>query len=140
MSLTTHFTQRQISVLQAAVDRIIPADDYPSGWDAGVGDFFAQLLMREPRYVAPYQSGLDALEAEAQAASGASFAALPPDAQDGLLKRVEAGDVRTEWTLDSKPFFRLLVDQTMEGFYADPGNGGNKGGIAWEMIGYRVTA
>ena len=139
MSLTTLTTQ-QISVLQAAVDRIIPADDYPSGWQGGVGDFFAQLLTREPRFVAPYQRGLDALDAEAQAASGASFAGLTPDAQDALLARVERGDVRTEWTLDPTPFFRLLTEQTMEGFYADPGNGGNRNGIAWEMIGYKVTA
>ena len=29
------------STLQAFVDRIIPADDYPSGWQAGVGDFIS---------------------------------------------------------------------------------------------------
>ena len=25
--------------LQAIIDRLIPADDYPSGWEAGVGDY-----------------------------------------------------------------------------------------------------
>ena len=24
----------------------------------------------------------------------------------------------------------------MEGYYADPGNGGNRDGIAWQMIGF----
>ena len=48
--------------------------------------------------------------------------------------------MRTDWHGDPIWFFRLLVEQTMEGFYADPGNGGNKGGVSWEMIGYRVTA
>ena len=35
-------------------------------------------------------------------------------------------------------FFALLVGHTMEGFYGDPGNGGNRGRIAWEMIGFEV--
>lgn len=110
------------------MDRIIPADDYPSGWDAGVGDYFVRLLTREPHFVARYQNGLDALEAEAQAVTGGSFADMTAEAQDALLERAEP------------EFFALLVEQTMEGFYADPGNGGNKNGIAWDMIGYKVTA
>lgn len=135
--LLTHI-QRQ--TLRAAVDRIIPADDFPGGWDAGVGDFFALLLAREPQFLPAYRSGLDALEAEAQAASGAAFAGLPPDAQDALLARVEAGEVAACWPLDPGTFFRLLAEQTTEGFYADPGNGGNRNGVGWDMIGYRVTA
>jgi hypothetical protein len=35
-------------------------------------------------------------------------------------------------------FFRRLVEHSMEGFYGDPGNGGNKNGAAWDMIGFRV--
>lgn len=133
-------TSQQFSVLKAAVSRIIPADDYPCGWDAGVGDFFALLLAREPRFAPAYQTGLDALDAEAQAAAQTPFAALPPDRQDALLRDVEAGRVRADWPQDPAAFFHLLVEQTMEGFYADPGNGGNKNSIAWDMIGYQVTA
>lgn len=125
--------------MQAAVNRLIPADEYPCGWDAGVGDFFAQLLAREPRFVPAYQTGLDALDAAAQATEQAPFAALPPERQDALLSNVEAGRVRIGRPHDPAAFFRLLLEQTMEGFYADPGNGGNKNSIAWDMIGYRVT-
>ena len=121
----------QLQTLQSAVDRIIPADDYPSGWEAGVGDYLARLLICEPQFEAVYENGMDALEAEAQAAFGMAFTTLTPDSQDALLTRLEA---------QSKPFFRLLVEQAMEGFYADPGNGGNKDGRSWEMIGYKVTA
>ena len=32
----------QQRTLRAAVDRIIPADDYPSAWQAGVGDYLAR--------------------------------------------------------------------------------------------------
>lgn len=130
--MTEIFNNIQWQTLQAAVDRIIPADDYPSGWEAGVGNFFARLLEREPRFLPVYQAGLDALETEAQTVAGGSFAGLRAEQQDALLARREAGD--------GAAFFRLLVEQTMEGFYADPGNGGNKDGVAWDMIGYRVTA
>ena len=134
------FTPQQKDTLRAAVNRIIPADDFPSGWDAGVGDFFAMLFAREPRFLPAYQTGLAALDAEAQAVTGSTFAALPPERQDALLLDVEAGRVQTPWPHDPALFFNLLAEQTMEGFYADPGNGGNKNAVAWDMIGYRMTA
>ena len=138
--LTEVLDARQIETLRAAVDRILPADDAPSGWEAGVGDYFANLLTRESRFLFPTRSGLDALDAEARVSGGASFVALTPDAQDALLTRVEAGDVKADWPFDAADFFRRLVSQAMEGFYADPGNGGNKDGVGWKMVGYRVTA
>ncbi len=134
------FSDTQQRTLRAAVDRIIPADDYPGGWDAGVGAFLEGLLAREPRFLPTYRHGLDDLDAEARLTEGGPFAALATDAQDALLARVEAGEVWAHWTLDPAAFFRLLVEQTTEGFYADPGNGGNRDGVAWDMIGYRVTA
>lgn len=140
LPLTELLTSLQAETLRAAVDRILPADDFPGGWEAGVGDYFAHLLTREPPFLFPAQQGLDALEGEAQATEGAAFAALSPDAQDALLARIEAGDVRTDWPLLAADFFRRLVSQAMEGYYADPGNGGNKDGVAWRMVGFRVTA
>lgn len=133
-------TPSQADTLRAAVDRILPADDAPGGWEAGVGDYFAHLLTREAQFLFPTRQGLDALDAEAQETEGAPFAALGPDTQDGLLARVEAGDVRADWPFPAAGFFRRLVSQAMEGYYADPGNGGNKDGVAWKMIGFRVTA
>lgn len=127
LMLDTFLSARQIETLRAAVNRIIPADDYPSGWDAGVGSYLAALFAREPRFVPVYQSGLD--EMDAQAAAGGGLAALTEAQQDALLTQMETSS-----------FFNLLVAQCMEGFYADPGNGGNLNGIAWDMIGYKVTA
>ena len=138
--LTELLSRSQAETLRAAVDRIIPADEAPSGWEAGVGDYFAQLLTREGRFLRPTQQGLDALDAEAQAMESRAFAALTPEVQDAVLARVEAGDVRTDWPSPAPAFFRRLVSQAMEGYYADPGNGGNKDGAAWRMIGFRVTA
>ena len=126
--LENHLNTIQISVLRSAINRIIPADDFPSGWDAGVGNFFAQLLTTETQYLFAYQQGLNQIEAEAFLMFRSEFAALEPEQQDILLARTEAD------------FFNLLVSQTMEGFYSDPGNGGNKDRIAWKMIGFKVTA
>lgn len=140
LPLTELLSDRQAETLRAAVDRIIPADDVPGGWEAGVGDYFAHLWTREPPFLSPARQGLDALDAEARATEGAAFAALAPDLQDAVLARVEAGDVRADWPLPAPDFFRRLVQQAMEGYYADPGNGGNKDGVAWRMIGFRVTA
>jgi hypothetical protein len=124
----------QRTVLRAAVDRIIPADDFPSGWESGVGDYFTQLFL--PTYLI----GLKDLDLEAEAVYGTSFAMLSEQHQDQLLEHVEKGDVRSSWNEESSKFFNLLVEQTMEGYYADPGNGGNKNCISWDMIGYKATA
>ena len=128
MQTLSPFTPQQTEALRAAVDRIVPADDYPSASAAGVGNFLALLMIREPRFLPVYQKGLAALDA----AAPTSFAALDTARQDALLTQFETDETHGR-------FFRLLVQQTMEGYYADPGNGGNKNGVAWEMIGFRVT-
>ncbi len=133
-------TPDQTRVLHAAVDRIIPPDDFPGGWEAGVGDFLQALWTREPRFLTGALQGLDALDREAHSAAGIAFADLPPAAQDALLRRVEAGEAGADWPVDSAAFFARLIRQCMEGFYADPGNGGNTGGVSWRMIGFEVTA
>ncbi len=133
-------TPDQTRTLRAAVDRIIPPDDFPGGWEAGGGDFLQALWTREPRFLTGAVQGLDALDREARTQAGTAFADLSADAQDALLRRVEAGEVGTEWPVAPAAFFDLLVRQSMEGFYADPGNGGNKGGASWRMVGYEVTA
>ena len=134
-------TEPQLATLRALVDRIIPADDFPSGWQAGVGDYLAGQFERDLRsQLDRYRAGLDALDAEAQAGSGRRFAELNAEEQDALLRRVEAGEVATAWPIDPAAFFRDAVNHAMEGFYSDPSNGGNRDGIAWRMIGFEVRA
>ena len=133
------FTERQQATLRALVDRIIPPDDFPGGWDAGVGDYLARQFERDLRELTDiYRAGLDALEAEAYAAHGAGFATLGLANQDAMLRRVEAGDLTTAWATDPVAFFRAACIHANEGFYSDPGNGGNCDAIAWRMIGFEV--
>ena len=132
-------TEAQLAALRALVNRIIPPDDFPGGWEAGAGDYLLRQLAGDLAPLrAAYAAGLSALDAEAQAAGAASFAAMPAEAQDALLVRVEAGRVAAEWPIDPAEFFRNAVTHTAEGYYSDPGNGGNRGGVAWQMLGYLV--
>src|SRR6185295_11513359 len=112
---------RQTGILRAAVDRILPPDEDPGAWDAGAGEYLACLLAGD---LLPLRelvlAGLDALDAEAAARFGPGFAALDPERQDGLLRDVEKGVVRAEWSVPPERFFDLLVRTTAEGFYSDP--------------------
>jgi Gluconate 2-dehydrogenase subunit 3 len=138
-SLLTLLSEHQATTLHALVDRLIPPDDFPSGWDAGVGDYLARQLAGDLRpLLDQYRAGLDALDAEAQAVVGARFATLGAEAQDELLGRIEAGDVVTVWLVDPAVFFRRAVEHAAEGYYGDPGNGGNSGAASWRMIGFEV--
>jgi hypothetical protein len=132
-------TELQHATLRALVDRIIPADDFPSGWQAGVGDYLAGQFERDLRpQLDRYRAGLDALDAEAQTGTGARFADLDAASQDALLRRIEVGAVSVAWPIDPAAFFRAAVEHAMEGFYSDPGNGGNRDGVSWRMIGFEV--
>src|SRR5215468_1246008 len=133
-------TDSQIGVLKAVVDTIIPPDDYPGGWDAGVGDYLFRQFERDLKDVVDtYRKGLLALDAEAQATCGTGFAALTPDVREKLLANVEQGRLQTAWPVDPAAFFAMLVAHCPEGYYSDPGNGGNRDNIAWKMIGFEVT-
>ena len=45
----TLFSERQAATLRAMVDRLIPPDDFPGGWEAGVGDYLARQLSGDLR-------------------------------------------------------------------------------------------
>ena len=133
-------TEPQRATLRALIDRLIPADDFPGGWDAGVGDYLERQFAGDLCHLLDvYRAGLDALDVEARVTAGISFAALPPDVQDELLRRVELGEVITDWPVDAAAFFRAATEHAAEGFYGDPGNGGNRGEVSWRMIGFEVT-
>ena len=129
------FTAQQTATLRAALDRIIPPDDFPGGWEAGVGDYLRRQLSGDLAALAgDYRAGLDALDRAARSTGGRDFAALSADEQDGLLATVEAGAHGPALAA----FFATLVAHAIEGYYGDPGNGGNRDGRAWAMIGFAV--
>ena len=50
------------------MNRIIPQDDFPDAWEAGVGNYLARQFKRDlGSQVENYRLGLETLEAESQA-------------------------------------------------------------------------
>lgn len=130
-------TDLQDRTLRAMLDCLIPPDDFAGAVEAGVVDYFERQMAGDLRHLSSrVAEGLDALEGEAQAVRGVSFADLAPNEQAQLLGEVEAGRVHGAWPERSEAFFNLLLNLAAEGYYADPGNGGNRDEVAWKMIGY----
>ena len=125
------------NTLRSLMNRIIPQDDFPDAWEAGVGNYLARQFERDLRtQVEIYRLGLEALEAEAQASAGKEFTDLDTSAQDVLLSRIESGQVDLSWPVNPTEFFHTVIEHVMEGYYSDPGNGGNRDSISWQMIGF----
>ncbi len=123
-----------VPLLRSAVEGILPGDDDPSGWELGAGDYIERhaagvLAADLPRI----EAGLRALDAAARARNGVGFAALEGSLRDALLGDAEAGRIDGA----SPAFFARLCAIVAEGCYADPGNGGNREGRAFRMVGYR---
>lgn len=156
------FTATEAATMEAIVDRLIPADDLsPGGKDAGCVVFIdAQLAgpfggaggqytrapfmpgspqqgyQGEDTPATRYRKGLKGLaDHVAGKFPGKSFVTLSPKDQDDLLKGLEAGRVALNG-VDAKSFFALVLQNTMEGFFADPIYGGNKDMVAWKMLGF----
>ena len=127
----------QLTTLRCLMNRIIPPDEDLGAWEAGVGGYLARQFEGDLReYVETYRVGLESLEAESLASAQAGFADLPAAEQDALLRRIEAGNVVHPWPIDPSTFFQSVVQHVVEGYYSDPGNGGNREERAWQMIGF----
>ncbi len=112
-------SDRQQALLRAVIDRIVPADAFPSATGFGADRFILDILEGDARPVRQLIGyGLDEL-------GRLGFLDKTPEEQDLLL----AAEEGASW-------FGRLVELTQEGVYADPGNGGNRDAGAWAMIGY----
>ncbi len=122
-------TTLQWDTLRALMDRIIPPDDFPGAWEAGVGDYLAHQFALDLRdHLAMYRLGLDALDAESRASKGTGFAGLDAPIQDMILGHIETGQVQLSWPVDPAEFFHTVTEHVMEGYYSDS--------MAWRMIGF----
>ncbi|MFS2224195.1 gluconate 2-dehydrogenase subunit 3 family protein [Pantoea sp. B65] len=156
------FTREEYAFLQAAVARLIPADERgPGALEAGVAEFIdrqmntpyaigANWYMQGPfaadadpalGYQLPlvpqqiYRLGLADADAFAKAQHGKVFAELSPPQQDALLQAFESGSAEFK-QLPANVFFSFLLQNTREGFFSDPIHGGNQGMVGWTLIGF----
>jgi gluconate 2-dehydrogenase gamma chain len=156
------FNAAEWAFVNAAVDRLIPADPHgPGGIEAGVPVFIdrqldmpyghgAYFYMQGPFHTdAPptlgyqlqytpremYRLGIAAADSACKKTKGRVFSDLPHLDQEQFLTSLEKGNV----TLQGPPattFFAQLLTNTREGYFSDPMYGGNRGMSGWKMIGF----
>jgi gluconate 2-dehydrogenase gamma chain len=157
-----YFTPEEGAAIEALVDRVIPPDPQtPGGKDAGCAVFIDRqlagpygsaegLYMRGPfadgtpqqgdqsplTPASRYRQALAALDKYCRATyAGKSFTQIPDNEKDKLLSGLEKGQVKLEGA-NGRAFFELLLQNTQEGFFADPVYGGNRDMVGWKMIGF----
>ena len=156
------FTPEEGTAVEALVDRLIPPDPQtPGGKDCGCAVFIDRqlagaygsasgLYMSPPFLPATPQQGLQdpltpaqlyrrmlaALDQFCRATyAGNTFAQLADGEKDRVIAAMEDGSLQLQGTV-AKPFFAVLLQNTREGFFADPVYGGNHDMAAWKMIGF----
>jgi gluconate 2-dehydrogenase gamma chain len=158
----TYLTAAEWKFVNAAVDHLIPSDQYGAGAvETGVPEFIDRQLetpwghgklwyMQGPFHtdVAPelgyqvdqtprdvYRLGIAACDAWCQKQHGKVFADLDKDLQEQILKDVDTGKIAFD-KVSSRTFFNFLLSNAKEGYLADPIYGGNKHMAGWKMVGF----
>ncbi|EFE94419.1 Tat pathway signal sequence domain protein [Serratia odorifera DSM 4582] len=158
----TFFTPEEWAFINAAVARLIPADDRgPGALEAGVPEFidrqmntpyatgaiwymqgpFNPDVPKELGYQLPlvpkqiYNLGIADADGYSKKQHGKVFAQLDGAQQDAMLKQMEAGEAEFE-QVPAKLFFSYLLQNTREGFFSDPIHGGNKDMVGWKLINF----
>jgi gluconate 2-dehydrogenase gamma chain len=156
------FTELEGAAVAAIADRLIPPDDgTPGGKQAGCAVFIDRQLAgsygaAERFYMRPpfatgipqqgpqsqyspaeqYRRGLAALDRYCrETAGGKGFVQLSAADQDKLLAAMEKGEAKFS-DADAREFFELLLQNAMEGYFADPVYGGNRDMAGWKQIGF----
>jgi len=127
--------------LRAVVDCLIPPDDFPGAYDAGVCDYLERIFQTDLAAQSEFfLAGIDSINAEALTRFNKPFASLTRDQQLSTLSAIESGDVTTTWPISPSLFFEMLVNTTAEGYYSDPQQGGNHNAVSWVMTGFETNS
>lgn len=158
----SYLTQDEAAFLDAAVSRLIPADDIGPGakeadvtffidqqmagafgradtwymqgpWKDGTPEQGYQLKLNPAQL---YRAGIQETDDYCRKTfSKKAFAALAAADQDKVLQSLEKGDIQLPG-VPAKEFFSMLWQNTQEGFFADPMYGGNRDFIGWKTVGF----
>jgi gluconate 2-dehydrogenase gamma chain len=156
------FTPPEAAVVVALIDALIPKDEVgPGGVEVGVPIFIdrelsgaygrgARMYLEGPfgrgtpqqgyqLQLAPadlYRVGIADLNAWCvKTLGGKTFDQLSSADRTTALKTIEAG--KAEFAqVPARAFFSVLLQNTMEGYFADPIYGGNRNRAVWKMIGF----
>ena len=157
-----YFTWQEASLVEAIVDRLIPADGRGvGGREAGCAVFIdrqlagaygtaagaymeapfdngtaSQGFQRDASPARRYREGLKALSTHIEKTyPGKTFGVLSATDQDTVLTGLETGKIVLEGA-DAADFFALILQNTTEGFFADPVYGGNREMAGWKLLGF----
>ena len=156
-----YLTLPEIRFLDAAVSRLIPADELgPGAKEADVTFYIDQQLVSvwgthgrnyrqgpwldgtpqqgfqsrlTPQEI--YRAGIRDTHQHCSTQYGKNFEFLNGEQQDEVLKALEGGKIELS-NVSAKLFFDLLWRNTEEGYFADPMYGGNKDKVGWKLIGF----
>jgi len=127
--MTESLSREALETLRAAANTIVPADNWPGGWDGGLGP----LLERDAETVLSWAGPLlvraaDLLEAVARRRHARPFSVLTPPQRAAVLEQLAASE-------DASAALAALVRVTYEGFY-----GGTRGFTprSWDMVGFQA--
>jgi gluconate 2-dehydrogenase gamma chain len=151
----------EAAFVEAAVDTFIPSDDVgPGALELGVAVFIDrqlnsgygrgdrmylqgpfiegtpeqgyQLRMTPSELI---RNGILDVNAYTREKYKRTFDGLSNEDRVAVLTELEKRQIELA-TVPTPYFFNLLLDLTMQGYFADPLYGGNKGKAAWKMIGF----
>ena len=120
------------ALVAAVVDRLIPADDYPSASQAGLVDDLARdaVGFQEPVWTNLLVPGFAALAQESERRGAESFWDLSADGQDAVIADLLAGTTQADWTVNPAEFVAEMTRLVVEKYY------GARNAPGWAMVGY----
>jgi gluconate 2-dehydrogenase gamma chain len=133
-----YLEEKEISLLDAIVEQIIPTDEFPGGKWANVSNFIdKQLNTYYRKHQLTYREGLAAFEKTVIQMKARKFEELPFAEQTAMLEKMEAGEFYGDYWKDHSPanFFDMIRQHSLQGFYGSPAHGGNRGYISYRMLG-----
>lgn len=85
-----------------------------------------------------YRLALAELDEHCRSQRGGAFAELTEEDQDAVLTGLDEEEIAFE-RVSAKAFFDLVLENTVEGFFADPIYGGNRDMVGWRYVGFPGT-
>jgi gluconate 2-dehydrogenase gamma chain len=162
----TFLSEPEAAFIEAAVERLIPADALgPGGREAGVAFYIDQQLSGQFGYAAKmyrqgpwaadaspdfgyqlplnpqqvYRLGIAATNAHCSKTYGKTFDKLSGAHQDTVLTALDGAKLAFD-AVPAKVFFEMLYGNAVEGFFADPIYGGNRDKVGWKLVGFPGAA
>ena len=121
-----YLTPQQAAEVDAISSLIIPTTDTPGAREAGVVYFIDHSLHTfAADQQKPFADALAAVDAKRKELfpASADFVSLTAAQQTQVLKAIE-----------KTPAFAALQFGTVAGFFCNPEDGGNRGGVGWKLI------